>query len=356
MKRFNTLFTITVAVIVFSFTGLNAQNLDETLGGLAQDAATAYVQPIVNGFSSNLNSGWFNRAPEATKFGFDLEVKIIGAGSFFGDDAKTFSTNGQFKFTTDQATQLLKKYDPALATSSNIQYVVNQNYTVGLSGPTIIGSQDEKLLVTFPGDPNVTASGGISMTGTETIEIDEVTGLVDLPVLPMGAIQLGVGTVYGTTASFRWFPTLDITDVGEFSFFGFGLMHNPTIWFDAPIPLDVAVGFFTQTMKVGDIFNSTSTQFGLFASKTFGAVISVTPYLGLTTESATTTLKYDYSYTTYVSGVPVTVDDVIEFELEGENSVGLTLGANFKLAILNISVDYKMANTNTATAALSFGF
>jgi hypothetical protein len=51
--------------------------------------------------------------------------------------------------------------------------------------------------------------------------------LEDLPALPLFAPQLTVGTIYGTQASFRFVPTYDVTDLGDFKYFGFGLQHNP---------------------------------------------------------------------------------------------------------------------------------
>ena len=42
--------------------------------------------------------------------------------------------------------------------------------------------------------------------------------------------------------------------------------------------------------------------------------------------------------------------------MDGANSTGFTVGAAFKLAILNLNIDYKFANVKTASAGLTFGF
>lgn len=330
---------------------LTAQTLTETLGNLAENSASAYVQPVISGFGSNLNSGWFNRAPSASILGFDLEVKIMAMGSFFADDNKSFATSGTFRFNSAQIDQILTNsgINPSSSNGSAIKNeMLSNDFKVNMSGPTIIGSDQENLVVEFEG---ATVQG--NTLAAATFNIGEVKGLMnDISILPMGGIQLGIGTVYGTTAAFRWFPDMDIEDVGKVSFFGFGFMHNPGVWLPNPLPLDVAVGFFTQTLTVGDIFESKATQFGLFASKTFGAGVTFTPYLGLTQESSTTTVTYDYDLPTPTG----TVKQKMNFELEGENAFGITIGAAFKLFVLNISADYKIANTNTASAALSFAF
>lgn len=350
-RFFQSITTIILIFFVFSFGSLKAQTLDETLNNLSQKAASSYVQPIISAFGSNLNSGWFDRVPSASFLGLDIELKFVGSGSFFSDDAKRFTAEGTFRFTNAQVDDILAS--SGISTSNPLysdikNEMLGTDFNVNLSGPTIVGSDQEHLVIEFPG---ATIKG--QTIASTTIDVNEVKGLLnDMPILPMGAIQLGVGTVYGTKAYLRWFPSMDIPDVGQFSFIGFGGMHNPGVWFPNPLPIDFAIGFFTQKLTVGDIFESNATQFGIFASKTFGIGVSVTPYVGLTSESATTTVKYDYTFDT-PSG---TSTQTIQFDLEGENGTGITLGAAFNLIFINFAVDYKMANTNTATASLSFGF
>ncbi len=352
MSKYFPRFTLVLLLLSFLFfTNTKSQTLDETLSNLGKQAATSYVQPIISAFGSNLNSGWFNRVPSASLVGLDIELKIVGSGSFFADDAKTFSADGTFRFSDAQVGSILS--NSGISTSNPLYNAIknemlSRDFSVNLSGPTIVGSDQENLVVEFPG---ATIQG--QTLASQTINVAEVKGLLNnLSALPMGAIQIGLGTVYGTKAYFRWFPEVDIQDLGKFSFFGFGGMHNPGVWFPNPLPIDFAIGFFTQKLTVGDVFESTATQFGIFASKTFGIGVSVTPYVGLTSESSTTTLKYDFVFDTPTGQSTST----LQFDLEGENTTGITLGAAFNLFILNISADYKIAKTNTATVALTFGF
>jgi len=336
-------------ILFFSSVSNKAQSLEETLNNLSNTFGAAYVEPIVSAFGSNLNSGWVSGVPSASLVGFTLRLKAVGIGSFFSDENKRFNTSGNFHFTQSQANFILQQnglssgptYD-ALMT----QLLRSQGWTVKMSGPTIVGSEDENVILTFP-DASL---NGIAETN---LNLEEVTGFLDeLPALPSAAIQLTVGTVAGTHVSLRWFPDIEIQDLGKFSFFGIGFLHNPGVWLNNPLPIDLAIGFFTQTMKVGDIFESSATQYGLWASKTFGMGISITPYAGLTMETSKTTVSYDYTYDTPASSVTSNLN----LDLEGNNDFGLTVGANLKLAVLNLFVDYKMAKTSTVSGGLWFGF
>ncbi len=336
--------------LLFISLSTKAQNLDETLSNLSSDAASSYVAPIVNGFGSNLNSGWFAFPPEPVKFGFTARLRVVGTGTFFASDDKSFSASGNFRYNSQQADAILANSG---ITPGNPNYqaakneLLSKEWMVSFSGPTIIGDKDEFLRVRFEGG----MIAGQQIQPYEEV-LEDVYGYLDgLPLFPSANIQLTVGTIMGTNLVFRWFPSIDIQDLGKFSFYGFGLVHNVNVWMKNPLPLDLSVAGFYQKLKVGDIFESNATQFGLYASKTFGSVFAVTPYLGLTTESSTTTVSYDYRFDTPAG--PETVN--VSLDLKGENSFGFTTGLSIKLAVINLNVDYKAANSGTLTAGISFG-
>ena len=348
-------FLVSVLVAIFLFATLNsnskAQSLDETVNNLSEKAATAYLQPIVSAFGSNLNSGWFDEVPSASILGFEFQIKFIGSASFFSDNSKSFSTSGTFHFTSQQADAILQNSgystsDPAYSQLKD--HLLSKDYEVNFSGPTIVGSDQEHLKIKFAGD---TYNG--KQIAAATIDVNQVKGLLNnFSALPSAAVQLNVGTVWGTRASVRWLPSITLGDAGKFSLFGFGIMNNPGLLFNVPLPIDFAVGFFTQKLTLGNTITSKATQFGIFASKTFGIGVSVTPYVGLTSESSTTTVNYDYTFDT-PSG-PSTAN--LNFDLTGENGTAITLGASFQLFVLHLAVDYKLAKTKTVTASLFLGF
>lgn len=337
-------------LLIGAVLNISAQDLEETLSNLSTDAAGAYVAPIITGFGSNLNSGWYSYPPDPVKLGFTLRARVVATGTFFSDEDETFSATGNFRYNSQQADAILRNSGLQPGTqnyNSARTALLNQEWSVTFSGPTIIGSKDEYLRVRFGGG----TVGGQQIQPYEEV-LEDVYGYLDgLSLFPSGNIQLTAGTVMGTNLVFRWFPSMDIEDLGKFSFYGIGAIHNLNVWMKKPLPVDLSVGGFYQSLEVGDVFASSATQFSLFVSKTFGGVFAVTPYIGLSTESSTTTVSYQYSYDTPVG--PETV--AVEFDLEGDNNFGFTTGVSLKLAIINLNVDYKAANSGTITAGLSFG-
>ena len=349
------------ALLVFLFvnTQFKAQGLEETLSNLASTAAKAYVAPVVSAFGSNLNSGWVSKLPSQTKLGFSLDLKIVAMGSFFTDENKTFTAAGQFKFTNSQIDQILSGSDitpTSMGGQANYDQlkteIANTSFDVEFSGPTVAGDDQKHLMINFAGKQFTSDQGQYDLQA-ETFEIEQVKGILkNMSIFPTASVQLTVGTVAGTNVSFRYFPSVDIKDVGKFSFWGMGAIHNPGVWFKNPIPLDFGIGYFFQKMKVGDILESNATQFGIYAGKTIGAIISISPYVGLVFENSKTSVKY----TANNNYQGISTNPTVKFDVEGENSTGFVLGFNLKLAVVNINADYKFAKTKTASAGISFGF
>ncbi|MBU0561338.1 MAG: hypothetical protein KKG93_17430 [Bacteroidetes bacterium] len=347
------------SVLFFISLSVSAQTFEETMAQLSADAGSAYVNPIGAAFGSNMNSGWFSGVPEAQMLGLDLELKISIHASMFSDDAKNFKTSGKFQFSSDQTKQLLGPNPSGTGNAAANQAIYDAfagaTHTVAIAGPTVVGSKDEFVTIGFA-SPTVTVAGQTYNLQQQDIALTEVKGIGnELPALPQPSAQLTIGTVFGTTASFRYFPTVAAGDFGDISFFGYGVTHNPAMWLPVPLPVDIGIGFYTQTLELGKIFESTATQFGVFASKEFGFIISVTPYIGLTMETSTTTLKYNQTFTDAngkVIGTPIP----IKFELEGDNDLGITAGLKLDLFLLQLYADYKMATTSTISAGLMMGF
>lgn len=352
MKKSFLSFFLFVFLVNFSF----AQTLQETLDYLTGDAGQSYVAPVISGFGANLNSGWIHRPPKAIKFGVDIEIGFVAMGTFMSDASKTISSQGQFQFSKSQAELLVPSSISGPLRTAVINELVSKKFTVNISGPTITGKKSDSVKVGFTG--GAFASGTVNLP-SKTITTPVTGFLDDVPIIPLAAPQLSIGTVYGTQAQFRFLPSVKLGDLGEFSYFGFGILHNPGIWLTNPLPVDVSVGFNTQSLKVGDIFKTSATSFGVFASKQFGpGAINITPYAGLMFESS----SVDVNYNTTVD-VPVTVGGTttyvptatgVSFNLKGENTTRFTIGASLKLALLSLSVDYNLAKYNVVSASLTF--
>lgn len=343
------------SLIVFVLTiTVKAQDLEQTLSKLSSTAGKSYVAPIITAFGSNLNSGWVSSVPSAKKLGLYFDLKVVGMGSFFDDKSKTFSTTSKFFFNSLQAEQILSSSG---ISTSNPNYTAVKNeilkteLDVEFSGPTIVGSKNEFLKIVFPGK----TIQGVTLAKTQ-FNISEVKGFLDeLPALPSFTAQVTLGTVFGTNVSVRYMPDIEIEDLGKFKFFGIGGIHNPGVWLPNPLPVDLGIGYFTQKLQVGDVFESKAEQFGVYVSKTFGMIISITPYAGIVSEKSKTTVSYEYQSNQTINGAQVPKTK-ISFELNGENTTGFVVGFNLHLAAININADYKLAKTKTASAGISLGF
>jgi hypothetical protein len=370
-KTLLTMIMFLSATLAAAFAQDNGSNLEETLKRLSKDAATKYVSPVVSAFGSDMNGGWFHKAPTAKVFGLDLEFGLVGMGTFFPKDQefKHFSTSGEFRFDSTQARTLiadsgLSFSDPDIE-NALVQEIITRDFTVGISGATIIGKSDDYLTIDFSG-ADVTFHNpvtGLDQTVTivpDTITLEEIAGLgeflANISFLPFVAPQASIGTILGTRAVFRYFPEIslpvtDITkDLGKFSWFGWGIQHNPGVFFPTPLPLDISLGFFKQTLKikpseaigenVTPIFEASTTAYGITVSKRLGiGILNLTPYAGYLHESSKIAFSYDFTLdagTLFEQTIPV------KFELEGENKSRITFGLSFRLLLFNINADYNI--------------
>ncbi|MCP4724490.1 MAG: hypothetical protein GY863_05625 [bacterium] len=344
-----------------AFAQSDDKGLEETLGDLAESAGKLFVKPVVNGFGVNINGGWFHKSPKAVKRSFDFEFGIVGMGTFFKDADETFSVSTSTTISRETAIDYLDENnvtDTAIR-DALLEDLLGRDITVTMSGPTAIGSSDNNIRIAIPGQ-DIVLGGGLpdqSLDG-QTIELEGVTGLgitETFSFMPTGTPQFSFGTLWGTNATFRYVPSIEIDDeIGKISYFGFGLQHNPQIWFMDVIPIDFCFAFYTQTLKVGDLLKSTGTAFGINASKEFSKNnFGFTPYAGFMLESFSMDVNYDY---TIDNPDGSTTDENVSFSMEGPNSTRFTIGCALQMTLLNLNIDYNFGKYNSFTAGLMIGF
>ena len=347
-------------VFVFSDSLAADKSFEETMEDLSGQAAISYVNPIVSAFGSNLNGGWFHKAPKAKLLGIDIEFGLVFMSTSFDDKHKSFSKNGNFYFTAEQAEIMIEDLNlPQDAHDALIEAIVNQEFEVGMSGSTIIGEKDDNIIIEFYEEDIDYEIAGSTFTQTvpgHTFDLGFGGFLKDAPMLPLFTPQLSIGTIYGTKASLRFLPPAEIGDLGEFSYLGFGIQHNPKAWLPYLIPIDFCFAFFTQTMELGDIVTANATAFGLNASKTFGPrMFSITPYAGFMLENSNMEFQYEYQLGDDPTGQPFPPKKV-KFDIDGENTSRFTVGINFRLGPVNLNGDCNFGKYNSYTAGFGLGF
>lgn len=339
-------------VIIFFPVRVNSQSISETLSHLSSDAATKFVEPGITTFGANMTGGWFSGAPTPTVAGLHIKARLVAVGSFFSNEQRHFSSEGTFRYNSEQVEEILDAAGIYPTRNPEYQQLLNElisrDWVIKFNGPTILGGTNNQLHIEFPGyEYEGETIGSFEQT------IPEVNGFLgDLPFLPNPAIQLDVGTVAGTNFSFRYFPEMTFEDLGKTYLWGLGLLHNPGLWFPDPLPIDLSAGFYYQKMKVGDVFKNDAYSLGLYLSKKLGMVIYFEPYAGLTYESSKTNVNYTFVYDTPVGPVNANID----MDLEGKNVVSFILGGNLNLAVISFNFNYKFAEISTMSAGIGFGF
>ncbi len=330
------------------------QSLEETLQQLSQTAAMEYVKPISSALGANVNGAWFHKAPKAKTFGFDLEIGLVAMGSFFPTQSTHFETSGQFTFSTAEAQNLVSGIGNAQIQNELIAQLTTTPSTVEISGATVIGSSTDYITINFPGGTYQTSYGPVNLPANQVeLPVAGFGQLADVNLLPMGAPQVTIGTVFGTQAVFRYVPKTTLQqDLGDLTYFGFGIQHNPMIWLgDDLLPVDLALGYYQQTATIGDLFSLKATAYGINVSKQLGfRFLNLTPYAGYLLEKATMQVTYQYVVDTPTG--PLTQD--IKFDLEGENKSRFVVGLGIRFLLLNLNVDYNFGTYKSITAGLNF--
>ncbi len=356
---------ILVCVLSGFLVPAGAQTFEETMSKLSMDAAVGYVNPIVNGFGVDMNGGWFHRAPKASMFGFDLEFGAVAMGTFFTNENKTFSNSGSFAFTQAQAMDLTNfvNTDPNIQQSQRaavqnylVQQITQSKFTLTVSGPTIIGSKSDSVKIHFDSKSYIVpGQGSTVVVPGKDVALPVVGFLGELPALPLAAPQLTFGTLVGTQLTFRYLPpSQNIKNMGKASYFGWGLQHNPGLWLGPAdmLPVDVSLSFFTQKIKVGSIFESKATTYGINVSKQLGlGFLNLTPYAGFMLEKSTMSFSYDANLPDITNSGAVTVQH-IAFDLESANKSRVVLGLSLRLLFINLNADYNIGKYNSYTAGV----
>ncbi|MBM3307929.1 MAG: hypothetical protein FJY74_06360 [Candidatus Eisenbacteria bacterium] len=276
--------------------------IEDQLSAYTGVNAEGYLQPLVDAIGTDLNGGLFHSARVPVD-GFHLSLEIPVVAVLFADDDAFFEAQTEDGFSPETAAD----------------------------APTIVGP-GEAVVVTGDHGTSFAFPGGF-----------------DLNSFALAVPQLRIGSIRGTEALVRYIAinTGDV-EIGNVSLIGFGLRHNINQYFGPEFPVDVAGGFFWQSFTIGeDLLKSKATSFGVQASRRFGTVAAVEPYMGLSLD----TFGMDVAYESEASGE---LED-ISFSFDTKASARLTLGVSLSLSILNANAEYTIAGQNGFAFGVSFG-
>jgi len=286
------------ALLVLGGAASARADLSEKLGALTGENAKGYLGPLPDALSSTLNSAIFQtgKVPK-TGVSFTLGVHVMGVN--FKDEDRTF---------------------------------------VPVDPPGFQSSPSGQAVSTIIGD---TKSVGVQGQGGTQLNYP---GGFDVSTFTVAAPELTVGSFFGTRAVVRWFSAeLGNSDYGKLELFGIGGQHSISQYVPL-LPVDVAVGAFYQTFKLGDgLLDSKAFHMDVTGSKRFGVI---QPYVGIGFD----TFKMDVDYTS-------TADpgQHISVSMPDQSSAHFTVGAQASLAIVKLHAEFDAAANTGAAIGLSFG-
>jgi hypothetical protein len=281
-----------IAAVLLGFWGcLDAQGLEDDVSVYESANGALYLQPLADAFGANLNSGFF-RSARIPRWGFHIELGVKAMGAFISEEQQSFTSVAE---------------DGVVPAGEEI--------------PTIFGKEESQEIdgFEFPG------------------------GIWNTSIFPTAVPQLTVGSVFGTEAMIRWISYRVNDDIGEISLLGLGARHSLSQYIPY-FPVDVALGYYWQGFKVGDIVEARATYVGLQASYNLSVLCF---YTGIGYETAGLDIGYDHEE----GGDTVP----IRFELDGKNATRFTIGLFFDLPIVKFHVDYSIAAQHVVAAGFGFG-
>jgi len=303
MKIRRTLLRITYFLLGIAALGplghLFAQDaVTDALRQLSSENVRGYVQPVIDGFGANLNSGLYH-SPRLAEGGFHARIEIVGSGMLITDRERSY-------FATPP-----EPFDQTPVRTA-----------------TILGGT------------------GSTVTGPGQLDYHFQNGQIRTDLFGLGTPQLTIGNLLGTEAIVRYAVVPSVRDFPSSSLVGYGARHSISQYIPG-LPFEATVGAFWQTLKVGDVIGVTSRNVSLMIGT---SVALFTVYGGVQHES--TNIDVNYTYTGYGS----TPDSKVNLHYTTDNVLRWTTGFGINLIGVNIFTDIGFGSVTVVTGTVGFGF
>ncbi len=276
---------------------LSQNPFEEAVKQLSSDNIRGYLQPFVNGFGANMNSGLYHTA-EINDLGFHVQFQAVAMGVIIGDAEKAYNAVPPAPF-----------------------------------------SQTPVQTATVFGDLGATA------TGPGGLSYHFQNGQVRTAYMPSAIPQMVIGDIAGTQAVVRYVPLPELQDLPKITVLGVGLRHSISRYIPES-PVDLAVGVFYERLTIGDVIDAKAMNVGAQVSKSFSLL---TLYGGVQYETATMSVNYTYT------GPGSTPNTKVNMELESENKHRMTGGLSLNLFILNLNADISIGKVTAVSAGVGLG-
>jgi len=288
---------LTLILVLTLFQFVNAQNqVEDAIKQMPQENVSGYLQPFLNGFGANLNSGFSGTAK--IEDGLTIRLDVIGMANMIGTAQETYSATPPEPFN---------------------QQPVNT--------ATIFGDQ------------------GATLTGPSGIMYRFQNGQLNMDYFPIAAPQITIGNFYNTQLIFRFFTYSEESDIPDINMFGIGLRHGLNQYF-GDLPFDLAAGLFYQNFNIGDIMKTKTFALTGMLSKDLG-ILSV--YGGAQYECARMNLRYVFD-----SAVEMENPEV-DFTFSSNSNIRALIGINLNLKFIHLRTDLSVAGVPVLSASIGVG-
>jgi hypothetical protein len=300
------------ALILILASPVSAQlMLEQQLSAYTGKNGSAYVAPLVDAFSANLNSGLYHSAyiPRA---GLRLGLEFRFMSVFFTDKDRTFFATTEGNFRPEQTVEV----------------------------PTVVGPEGA-VYVEGEGSTRYAFPGGF--------DLDSFSFIVP---------QLRIGASFGTEMLVRYNAfNPGNAGFGALNLYGFGLQHSISQHHGARIPVDLAVGLFWQRFSMGrnergdDLVLAEAFTAGLQVSKRIG---ELEPYASIAYNAFSMDVEY-VARIIHIIDETLEYDDV-KFSYNSSENYHFTLGISFHLAFLAAHGEYNIGGQNALSFGLAFQY
>lgn len=298
LKAKHSMVLISVLLLLTLSPQASKAQLQDALEDLTGELGQGYLEPLANSLMNGINCGQY-RTAHIGKLGLNIYVGLAGGIALLSDDDKTFMAKPPEPFTQEE-----------------------------IETATVFGG-----------------AGGIA-EGPAGLEYTFQSGQLAGDYLPVAVPHFEIGDLYGTRLKIRWFsadmPGDLPEEINKIEMFGFGIQHSISQWLPM-VPVDVSVGFFSQSFELGTLLKTDAFSYGIQVSKSFSVL---TLYGGLGMDNSTLEANYTFSASGYEEDIN------LEFE---NNQFRLTVGSRLKLGFLSLNGDISMGGQTTVSLGFGFG-
>lgn len=307
--------------------------VESDIAGLAMENAERYVEPLTFGLGYAMGGGLFDSANSMRRFGFEVGVRVVAA--LPSEASKTFDAVLPSTTRFDGQTYPFAPYEVDGGDPSTPSVVGNR------SGIVLVPTSEFRTFLLDQGeDPD-----------DPKFQFQFPDG-ADIRAIPFLVAHGTVGLGWGTEISLRLIPAVELDpEVGDLSAFGFGIKHSVSQWFSGPSPVDVAVWYGRQNVKVGDLLDGNANQYGVLVGKGFGPL---TLYGTGMIRDASVEVTYTVENPDDNPALPADGTDVGFTSSLGSSAV-FGLGARLRLLVMNLSAQYTADDFNTLSIKVGFG-